>query len=323
MKKLILLTFFLLFGISAVNATDIPITPTGPVFQLQPALTWGTSGPGGFNNNFFFTPLAVNESVCVYVKNNNTTNLHTFTGAIAVTSDPSNSSPSGGTWQNAATANNLNAPASPGVPAGIGAQVSGAAQVSVNFSASSVLGGSPETASVTIIQTSGSCFAGNGMTSSSISTIASSSPLQAISESLSTSFATSSSPVNPNGAVIHINANNGARSVYLDHAIVSCSAACTIQLNTRANATGCVAVSPSPVNLKVAFVGALTPTAFVGGSGCVTSGGAPFSLFDLAANTPTFIDLRGLLLVANTTQGLEVTCTLTGTVRATLFWYEK
>lgn len=329
MKRLkLILGVLLAAGILSVapfaHATDIAIYPTGPVYRLT-GLVWGTSTSPGFNNNYFFTPLNLNESVCVYVKNNNTTNGHTFTAAIVITPDPSNTTPSDGTWQNAAFANNLNSLTSPGLPGGLSALISGTSQVSVNFSASTTQAGSPDTANVTIVQTQGNCFAGNNMISSGISTLAAASPIQSVSESLSTSFAVSQAAVNPNGSVVHINANNGSRSVYFDRAIISCSATCSIQMNSRANATGCVATVVSPVNLKISFTGALSPTAFAGGAGCTTSGGAVFSTYDLSANTPIVIDLRGLLLIANTTQGFEIgtAAALTGTMRVTIFWYEK
>jgi hypothetical protein len=306
------------------RGTDIPIFPTGPVFRLT-GLVWGTSTQPGFNNNYFFTPLAINESVCVYVQNNNPTNPHTFTASILVTSNPSNTTPSDGTWQNAAVGNNLNALTSPGLPGGIAALVSGASQVSINFSASSTLGGAPDTANVTITQTNGTCFAGNNMISSGIYTVAAAAPIQAVSESLSTSYGATSTVINPNGEAFHLNANNGVRSVYLDRAIISCSAACSVQMNTRANA-GATCTPLTAVNLKVAFVGSVATTALPENAcGTPPSGGAVFSTYDLAANTPLLVDLRGLLLVANTTQGFEIgTATaLTGTMRVTVFWYEK
>src|SRR5882762_10498585 len=79
-----------------VCATDIPVTPTGPVFTV-PSLIWGQSGPNGVNNNFFFTPLSLNENVCVYIYNNNPTNTHTVNLNIIVTGNPT-AKPSDGTW---------------------------------------------------------------------------------------------------------------------------------------------------------------------------------------------------------------------------------
>jgi len=67
------------------RGADVPITPTGPVYIVSGSLAWGISGANGFNNNFFFTPLSQNESVCIYVKNNNPTNLHGFSVSVNVT----------------------------------------------------------------------------------------------------------------------------------------------------------------------------------------------------------------------------------------------
>ncbi len=138
---------------TSVKASDIQIFPTGAVFTIG-NLTWGTSGANGFNNNFYFSPLSLTGSICVYIKNNNTTNAHGFSATIAYTGNPSSQSPSDGTWNNYAAPAPLTSPVSPSPSSTMGATISGAALISINFSGSATLGGSPETASVFLVQTS-------------------------------------------------------------------------------------------------------------------------------------------------------------------------
>lgn len=332
MKKFFLtaLLMSVLCGVS--YATDIPITPTGPVFKLLPAPTWGISGPTGFNNNFFFTPLSQNESVCVFVKNNNTTNLHTFTASISINSDPANVTPSDGTWQVGAFST-LFAAVSPGQPAGIGVSVSGAAQVSVNFSASGTVAGSPETANVVIVQTTGNCFSGTGFIGSAPSTVSSVTPIQAISEGLSQAFANnanSNSFVNPvTGAVLmHVNANGGLRSIYLDRAVITTTVASTVvvQITSTVGTTNCTATTA--INVKAGST--VTSTASVNisttpGVVCNTAAQANILLISIPAFGSVTIDLRGIILPSGTTEGIAILQSggITGTEQASFFWYEK
>src|SRR5260370_12758681 len=108
-KLFLLLAMLCLFIPSIASATDIPLpTIGGPIYKLN-SLVWGNSGPQGFNNNFYFVPLAQNEYVCVYVYNQNPSNSHTFSASIAVTGDPTSTTPSANTWQSAASSNTLTA----------------------------------------------------------------------------------------------------------------------------------------------------------------------------------------------------------------------
>jgi len=306
--------------------TDIPITPTGPVFKLLPAPTWGISGPTGFNNNFFFTPLSQNESVCVFVKNNNTTNAHTFTASISINSDPANSSPSDGTWQTGALSSGLSAATSPGQPAGIGVSVSGAAQVSVNLSASSTVGGSPETANVVIVQTTGNCFSGNQFIGSAPNTISSVLPLQVISEGLSQSFEIGASITNPanNATILQVNANNGAKTIYFDSVTLTCNAACALEISPSTNAgSGC---TPGTIgNMKVSS--GVTSTALASSlcTGQPTGNASLGTFVFLQAGGTATIDLRGYIATSSSTTGLFVSCSpaVTGLVAAGFKWYEK
>lgn len=308
------------------RGTDIPITPTGAVFKFQTTPVWGQSGPGGFNNNFFFTPINVNESVCVYVYNNNPTNAHTYIASITVTANPSNTTPSDGTWQTVAFSNILVSPISPGIPSGVGGQVSGVAQVNVGFSGSSVLGGAPDTATVSIVQTTGNCAPGNNFFNNAPLAVSAVLPLQVASEGLGQAFAVPSQTVtNPAGTVtvIHLNTNNRTKSIFYDKLILLCSANCSMSIIGTTGLGGtCVGLTNS--NLKI---NATLSTATVEGT-CTTdptSTGTIIGPFTFPANTPTTIDLRGLIAPAGTPTGvaLIMSAALTGTVNASFFWYEK
>lgn len=324
---LVLLTFLLLSPI-LVSATDINVFPTGSIFKITPALTWGVSTPPGFNNNYFFTPININESVCVFVYNNNPTNPHTFTASISVTGDPASTGPSTGTWQTAANSAGLFSAISPGLPAGIGASVTGAAQVSVNFSASSTQAGNPDTANVTIIQTSGNCFSGNQFVGSAPQTVASVTPLQAISDGLSQSFSGNFSVSNPTigQVLINLNPNSGIRSMYLDRLVVVSTVASTININvTTTTGTGCSVVAAFTANQKF---GSSVTSSGVFNQGCATPPvvtGFIFQTFPLAANVPFVLDLRGIILPSGQVNGFDVSmaATLAGNIVATVFWYEK
>lgn len=309
-----------------VHATDNNIFPTGPVFRLT-NLTWGVTGPGGINNNFFFTPLNLNESVCVYVKNNNTTNAHPFTASIVITSDPSNITPSDGTWQAAASSSGINAAISPGLPGGIGAAVSGVSQVSINISASGTLAGSPETANVTIIQTTGNCFAGNQFIGSAPQIVSAALPLQTISDGLSQSFFTTLGVTNPGSVsnLLYVTANNGARTIYFDRVVVMATAATTIGVNAGLS-LGTTCTGGTVQNQKIGST--VTSTVAVGtGSGCtaVSANAIFFNGLPLQANIPFVFDLKGLIAPAGTPSGFQITnlTALTGNLSAVIYWYEK
>lgn len=306
-----------------VRAADVPIFPTGPVFKIQPPLTWGTSTQPGFNNNFFFTPLNINESVCVFVYNNNTTNAHTFTAAIQVTGDPASTGPSTGTWQTAANSS-LTAAIGQGLPAGIGASVTGASQVSVNFSASSTLGGSPETATVTIIQTQGNCFAGNQFVGSAPQSVASIEPIQVISEGLSQGFGAAVEFVNTSAGqnVLHVNANSGAKSVFGSKIVISSTAAGTFAVQATTT-TGTTCTAATIQNLKPAS--SVTSTALVNFSCTINPTAVPVFRVAVGANVPFVFDLSGLIGVNGSTTGFEITSlgAITGTIEVGAFWYEK
>lgn len=328
MKRLkLILGVLLAAGILSVapfaHATDIAIYPTGPVYRLT-GLVWGTSTVPGFNNNYFFTPLNLNESVCVYVRNNNPTSSHTFTASIVITSDPSNTTPSDGTWQAAASSANISAAISPGLGGGIGASVSGVSQVSINLSASTVQAGSPDTANVSIVQTSGNCFSGNQFIGSAPQTVNSVEPIQTISEGLSQSFSLNAvgNGVPVNNINAEVNANSGARTIYMARVNISSTVTQTLQIiQVATTGTGCG--GGGAINLK--FGSPVTSTSLTASTCTVqpTFGSVIYN-FNILANTNVILDLSGVILTGGTTQGIAVLTSLnTGVVNTQFFWYEK
>jgi len=314
-----------LCGVS--HGTDIPIFPIGPVFKLPFNPTWGISGPNGFNNNFFFTPIAQNGSICVYVKDNNTTNAHSFSASILVSADPSNTTPSDGTWTINAATGLISGAAPSGSLSGIGSSISGAAQIAIGFSGSTTLGGSPETATITIIQTQGSCSAGGNFTGSAIQTLSSVPIIQSIAEGLSQAYLATATVVNPTAAQLVLATtqifSQNPKATYYDRALLSCSAACTLTINQTSNAgttcnTATVVGLRTPTGLGTITVGGTTSCAVV-----PTVANVVATIF-IAAGSTTTVDLRGLIETAGGTTGIDVTSSaFTGSASATFFWYEK
>lgn len=319
---------------SLANATDIPITPTGPVWKFTApggpgALTWGVTGPGGFNNNFFFTPINNNENVCVYVYNNNPTNAHTFLSSVVVNGNPSNGTPSDATWQPALSFNAYLVQPSPSIPVTLSVSASGVSQISLNFSSSTTQAGNPDTATVVIAQTTSPCFTGSGSAFGGQLPVSAISGLQANSESLSQSYFALQNITNTGigQLLVAVVANgSGSRQAYYSRAVISTSASGEVDVNTTTTAgTTCTAAGLSVQNMHG---GAANPQFSTFGT-CVANPAvnATFKLF-LAANSQYTFDLTGLVepsSTAGTVLGVSITtpAAITGTVHASLFWYEK
>lgn len=326
MRRWKLIAIFLLAILSPhfVCATDIPIFPTGPVFPLN-NLAWGTSTQPGFNNNFFFTPYFSSESVCIYVYNNNPTNAHLFTISVSTTADPSNSSPSGGTWQILAQRPNITLSTSPSSPLGLGVSVTSAAQISINLSASIALGGVPDTAKVIISQTTGTCLLGNGFVGSAPSQTATLPMIQAVNDTLSQSFVSFANAVNPgaNAAILFVNDATQPKDIYFDSVTISSTAAAQINIATNSlnSGTGCSGASGFSLRVSSPISSIATISTCTGAAG----GSAAVIPLQLAANTPVTIDLKGFIASQQTTTGMSVTnpAAITGTVSVSIRWYEK
>jgi hypothetical protein len=318
------LALLMLFSSAVAQAADYAINPTGNNFQLN-NLVWGTSGANGFNNNYYFTPLYANGSVCVSVENNNPTSTHTFTILIQTTSDATENSPSDGTWQTNGAATGLLVPISPGTLAGLGANVSGAAQVNVNLSASSTQAGSPDTADVHIVQTQGNCASGSGFLGSATTTIAAANPLQSISETFNSAYTQANRLVNTTlGEVIgHVWLPiTSPRILYYDRVTISTSVAAEFSVNLTSTAgSGCSV--DAPTNIRLPSIG---PTS-LGDFNCATT--QPNIIIALAdvfipANSSQTIDLKGTMAtVANSGVDIVSTAAIAGTVTVNTFYYEK
>ena len=159
---------------------------------------------------------------------------------------------------------------------------------------------------------------------------ASTSSTQVVSDALAQAFIATPAGVVTNPAngqlILHVNDNSAVtKSLYFDKLLVSCSAACNIAINlTSTLGTTCTGITPA--NQKIANSTVSIATAQTG-----TCGGNPgvFTTYStntpLAAGTPVQIDLRGLIAPAGGTTGVAVTmaAALTGTIAATMSWYEK
>jgi hypothetical protein len=170
MKKFLLIA--LLFLPACADAQQ-NIFPAGPIFVLS-NLVWGTTGTSiGFNNSWVFAPLnSGNSCLSVTVSNNNPTSSHTFrvngfqttipTTTLTNPVIPPIGSGPNATWTQLFTSggNSGSATAAP-APAGAynitGLVVGGASQIVLDFDGGTTLAGSPDTANVTIVQTSGPC----------------------------------------------------------------------------------------------------------------------------------------------------------------------
>lgn len=315
---------------ASAHASDIAINPTGPVFSLPP-LAWGpTTATGlGFNNNFWFSPININESVCVYVYNNNTTNAHPFTASITISANPLEQTPSDGTWSAAATVTPT-AGISPAIAAGFGASISGVALVAVSFSGSTALGGSPDTASVKIVQTQGTCTSSQNFNYSVPNNVAALTPFQANSESLGQAYNGSGSVINPTAAqmIAGVNATAGVLKVtgYFDSIELSTSVADTLTITWTSNTGTCTETNPLSVKASAGASGGTTSQAFTFRVVCATppTASVTVAVISLPAGAAFVYDMKGFSIAPNNGNGIEVTsAAVTGTVSATIKWYEK
>lgn len=160
MRRLILSLALL---IPSVALCDVNIS-NGSKYVGVRGVAWGAS----FNTTYLLTPISPDVGVCFYIVNNNPTNAHTFTAQVFQTAD-------GGALDFTNNQSKYSAITITGLPASVGtlstaAGFSGttaAAQIAFKFSATSALGGAPDTADLFFVQTnSPSCgAAGSGIVS--------------------------------------------------------------------------------------------------------------------------------------------------------------
>jgi hypothetical protein len=317
--------FAALFVPQIGRATDIPIFPTGPVFRLN-GLVWGTSTQPGFNNNYFFVPFNQNESICIYVYNNNTTSAHSFNGTIVVTGNPQNITPSDGTWTPVMGITGFSVPAAPGNPSIFSSSINGASQVSINLSASSTQAGSPETANVVISQVTGSCNSSSGVITPNPQLNLALQPIQAHSENFGQSYLAAQTITNPALGQLIIGvvpAVSNTRTTFFSRVLISTSASGEVDINTvTTTGTGCTTTGASDNALRFG-----QPNPATLGIGTCTTNPAPITSFKifLAANSQFVFDASGIISNINGSGGLTVTtpAAITGSVHASIFYYEK
>lgn len=137
-------------ALPAIAQIDIPISGRNPYTVIGRGLAWGTAGPGGVNNNFVFNPVSADTTVCVYVTNNNPTNLHSVSLAVQQTGDPSVSSftTSQNPWASVQTPQVFPISVAAHTTQGFFFRSSAAARLVLQVSGSTTAGGSPDTADV-------------------------------------------------------------------------------------------------------------------------------------------------------------------------------
>lgn len=331
MKKLFLTALLAMSVPLIVRGTDIPIFPTGPVFRLN-NLVWGQSGPQGFNNNFFFTPLSQAGYVCAYVFNNNPTNGHAYGAAIALTGDATSSSPSQPSWQ-FATAQGTQLFVGVGLSSSISASVAGAAQVSINLSGSVTQAGSPDTANLVISQSAIPCFAGNSTAAANAGEVSAIPSLQAIGGGLGQAWSITSTITNPasgqNILLLTSTGTTGQVSTYFDHVVLNSTAAAQVNIVlTNGIGTTCGVGTAAFTNIKLNSV--LSPQNTLERSAACTAnptqlGTSLFTDVQVPVSPPVSFDLRGIISPPQSAGGVEVVmaAALTGTISVTIFFYEK
>jgi hypothetical protein len=167
------------FPISLPAQTDKTVSVSGPYADAGRNLAWGTTA---FNRNFILTPPSPDQSMCIFVSNNNPTSAHTFTFASSQTGDPAvvNYQSQPGRWIDDTVQGSLSPVAASGTTS-VYVHSTHAAKIALRFSGATTQAGTPDTADVYVVFTnSTSCgpvnsgqsgpIQGQDMTSSSSNT---------------------------------------------------------------------------------------------------------------------------------------------------------
>ncbi len=141
----------------AMAAQDIKVN-TGsksPYVVIGNNLAWGSSGQGGVNNYFLFTPISPDQRYCLFLKNNNPSNQHTLTLTSWQTGNPAetafNNNASGNWVQD--TVQGSPSPVPAGSTVVVYVHANAAAYIAVSITGTSSAGGSPDTANIWLVQT--------------------------------------------------------------------------------------------------------------------------------------------------------------------------
>lgn len=339
MIKKIILAFIILINFASfaygqndqiINARNTNIQITAPN-SPSGTVPWITLA----NQTYVLAPINPDFGFCVSVVNNNTTSAHSFSVTAFQTGDSNAIDYSHNTGRYATLA-------IVGTPSPVAAnststfylRSNGAAKVAFVFSGATTQAGSPDTVDVYAVQTTAAgCGTVNPSTGQAytLSTpnagTSSAPPIMAVSDGLSQAFDVQPGTItNPviGQVIIHVNANSGTRSLYFDKLLLSCSAACSINFVTTTS-VGTTCTTFVPANQKQSSGTTSTGTANNGCATPPTIGSTVLGGFPLAAGIPAIIDLRGFISSLSTNTGVELVMAagLTGTVNASLFWYEK
>lgn len=139
----------------AHSQVDVFISGRNPYTVIGRSVAWG-SGAGAVNNNFVFSPVTTDSSICVYVRNNNPTNAHSFTLAVQQTGDPQvfRFTGNGGAWGATQSANTFPASVAANSTIGFYFRSNAAAMLALQFTGSVVQAGTPDTADIFAVQPS-------------------------------------------------------------------------------------------------------------------------------------------------------------------------
>jgi len=152
MKRLITLLLFL--SVLPIQAADLYIRDRGAYLTLARGVSWAGTGINSFNNTYLFTPLNPDQGICVFVRNNNPTNAHTFALAVYQTGDSSVMSyalDSGKFIQD--TVQGAVSPTPAASTTCVYVHANAAARVALVFTGGGALAGTPDTADIFLVQT--------------------------------------------------------------------------------------------------------------------------------------------------------------------------
>ncbi len=318
MKRLLFI-LMLLCGLASAQV-DIRINNIGPYIDLTRSALWATTGPGGTDNNYIFTPSSPDQGMCLYVANNDSVQ-HGFRAQVYTTGDQTVNSYAGNTaqWKLVSVGGSNVFYSAPTTTSASFYKTSGAARVTVVLSSTTVSG----TANIFIVQnSSGSCVTSPYPSTLGLNKFASTS------YSTGQSFSASACRTNPGvaEAVLYIRGKSTATGaqIFLQKVRYSTTAVGRIDVDTiGSSGTTCTAR-----NITTGIVSVGGSSNMVAENGCSVQPTTlvPVLSDELAANTPAEFDMSGYwltsLLSGNPVIGVFTPVAITGDVCATIQWTE-
>lgn len=335
MKKLLSLIFFLFIFLINTKAQDQIVNARNINIQVtNPNATGGGAGAVPWNSinvAYVLAPLGPDYGFCMSVVNNNPTSSHTFNVNAFQTGDNGVLDYSHNQGRYAP----LTIVGSPSPIAANSTQTffvrsNGAAKIAFVFSGATTQAGNPDTVDIYAVQTtSPGCGTVNPQTGQQYTLAtpnagtSSATPIMAVSDGLGQAYSMSFSITNPTANELILANTSTTKSLYFDKVVLSCTASCTITLGF-ATSNGSACGAGAAANLK--GNGSPITTATLLSGPCTTNPALAGTLqVDLAANSPFSFDLKGFIGPTSTTTGVQIVNvgSVTGIVRANLFWYEK